>query len=475
MSQLVEEQQISNILDSSDARREMAKSLLGFCTVFLPHYLTKEPADFHRELLSLLENWNERFLAIEGFRGSAKSSYAAVALVLWASLEDKEKFIILVNETDDVVKLTIANIREELEHNEYIKADYGEQIKKNSKLTSFNEKNIVLSNGCRILGRSRGQKIRGLRHKEYRPGLVVIDDAEEVEKVQKKEYRDKTEAWIRGIVIPAIEESRARLIVLGNKLHMDAIMERLRKHPSFHYVAYPLFRDAIEDWEHCTWKGKYPTPQSLIEQQEKAGRTMWLREYMLKVVPPEGQVIKEEWIRYYKTLPPAVNKIGVGVDLAISEKTTADFTAMTTGLATYIEGMPRIFILPAPINKHLTLHETIQQMLSLRVALRIYSIIATFFIEDVAYQKAAIQEARRKMLTVLEMRAGQDKRARLESVAAFIQNGTILFPETGCEDLLSQLLYFGVEEHDDLADSFVYLVLGLAEKGFQKFEAIKIL
>ena len=114
-------------------------------------------------------------------------------------------------------------------------------------------------------------------------------------------------------------------------------------------------------------------------------------------------------------------------------------------------------------------------MLSLRVALRIYSIIATFFIEDVAYQKAAIQEARRKMLTVLEMRAGQDKRARLESVAAFIQNGTILFPETGCEDLLSQLLYFGVEEHDDLADSFVYLVLGLAEKGFQKFEAIKIL
>ncbi|MDQ3158797.1 MAG: hypothetical protein M3P98_01510 [bacterium] len=457
-------------------RRHIAKSLLGFCTVYLPHYLTLKPADFHPELLHLLGDREERFLAIEGFRGSAKSSYAGTALVLWSALEGHAKFILSVNETDDVVKLTIANIREELESNLRIKQDYGDILIKSSRATrtKFTETNIVLANGCRIFGRSRGQKIRGLRHKQYRPDMVVADDIEEIDKVQKKEYRDRTEAWIKGTVIPAVEETKARLVVLGNRLHMDAIMERLKKNPTFTYRAYALFKGGKEDWEHCTWKAKYPSQRALDAQEAKVGRTMWLREYCLKVVPPEGQIIKEEWLQRYKKLPAQINKVGTGVDLAISQKTTADFTAMVSGVGTRIEGMPKIYILPGPINKRLTLHETLQQMISLRTAHRIHSSITTFYIEDVAYQKAAIQEARRKLLQVKEMRAGQDKRARLESVAAFVQNGTVEFPEKGCEELLNQLLYLGVEEHDDLADAFVYLILGLAESGLQEFKVISI-
>lgn len=451
MDQQLTEQEIGALMTTTEGRRKMATLLLGFCLVYLPHYFTKEPADFHRELIELLEDWSEQFIAIEGFRGSAKSSLAGLALILWAALEGKAMFILPINETDDVVKLTIANLREELENNQRIREDYGDMIvkSKGGAFTSFNEKNILLANGCRIMGRSRGQKIRGLRHKQYRPDLVVGDDIEEVDKVQKKEYRDKTEAWIRGTIIPAIEEAKGRIVILGNKLHVDAIMERLKNHKSFTYKAYSLFRDEIEDWQHCTWKGKYPTPESLAEQKQKVGITMWMREYLLKVLPPEGQIVKSEWIKRYKTLPEKVHKTGVGVDLAISQKQTADFTTMVGGVATIDQGLPKIYILPNPVNKHLTFHETLQQMQSLKVAYKIYS-PPMFFIEDVAYQKAAIQEARRKLLIVKEMRAGQDKRARLESVAAFIQNGTILFPETGCEDLLTQMLFMGVESHDDL-------------------------
>lgn len=448
--QIIDYQTTQKQVTQSKYRRHMASTLTGFCLVYLPHYFTKEPADFHRELLELLENKKLQFLAIEGFRGSAKSSLAALALVLWSALEGKAHFILPINETDDVTKLTIHNIREELEHNELIKLDYGDMIvkAKSGNLTAFNEKNILLANGCRIMGRSRGQKIRGLRHKEYRPDLVIGDDIEEVDKVQKKEYRDKTENWLRGTVIPAIEELNGRLIVLGNKLHVDAIMERLKNHKMFKYRAYPLIIGE-EKWENCTWKGKYPNQKSLDDQKDKVGVTMWMREYLLKVVPPDGQIVKHEWIQTYKTLPERITKTGVGVDLAISEKETADYTTMVGGVATIENGHPKIYILPNPVNKHLTFHETLQQMISLKTAYKIYS-PPTFYIEDVAYQKAAIQEARRKMIIVKEMRAGSDKRARLESVASFIQNGTILFPEKGCEQLLTQMLFMGVESHDDL-------------------------
>ncbi len=112
-----------------------------------------------------------------------------------------------------------------------------------------------------------------------------------------------------------------------------------------------------------------------------------------------------------------------------------------------------------------------EQMKSIHIALRIYA-HPTFYIEDVAYQKAAIQEAQRRMLAVRAMRVGGDKRARLRTAATFIQNGTVVFPKKGCEDLIAQLLGFGVENNDDLVDAMVYLILGLANEGMRMPEVI---
>lgn len=39
--------------------------------------------------------------------------------------------------------------------------------------------------------------------------------------------------------------------------------------------------------------------------------------------------------------------------------------------------------------------------------------------------------------------------------------GKILFPETGCEELIEQLLGFGKEKHDDLVDAFSIVILQL--------------
>ena len=62
-----------------------------------------------------------------------------------------------------------------------------------------------------------------------------------------------------------------------------------------------------------------------------------------------------------------------------------------------------------------------------------------FFVEDVAYQKAAIQEMERALLPVVPMKPQGDKRARLQVVAPYIRNGTVLFPRSGCEELLGQM------------------------------------
>ena len=60
-----------------------------------------------------------------------------------------------------------------------------------------------------------------------------------------------------------------------------------------------------------------------------------------------------------------------------------------------------------------------------------------------------------------------DRRARLQVVAPHIKNGTVLFPRSGCEELLGQIFNIGVESHDDLNDALVYLLQGLARQGLE--------
>lgn len=456
-----------NIFDDYDVRRQLSRTLMGFCGQFLPHYLSLPRANFHDELFLLFEDWSIKFLSIIGFRGSAKSSIGSLALPLWAALNGKAQFIILFSDTAAQAKLNISNIRHELENNDLLIADFGDQSEGISKQVEWTQNSILFKNGARIMARSRGQRIRGLRHRQFRPDLVIIDDPEEREKVQKKEYRDKTEQWLRGDVIPAIEESKARLLVIGNTLHTDALMARLKNDPIFEHREYPL----IDSGGQCTWRAKYPTEADIKNQEQKVGRTAFLREYLLKVVPPEGQEVKEEWLQFYDDLPPAITKSGVGVDYAISKKETADFTSMVSGVASIIEGRPKIFILPKPINERLSFHETIQQKKSLMQAMKIYS-MPMFYGEDVAYQRAAIEEAQRQMIPMKAMRVGMDKRARLRTVATFIQNGTVLFPRKGAEDLLDQIVNFGITDHDDLCDAFCFLIFGLIEEGVENPEVI---
>ncbi len=467
--------QNNSFLDDYETRRKMARTLKGFCLVYLPHYLKIAPADFHSELLDVLGDPNEMMIEILGFRGSAKSTFGSLALPIWAALEYPKlyPFIIPVADTGLQAGTNIANIKNELEDNALIKQDYGEikgAFVEDWTLESEEEwqaKNMLLSNGVRILARSRGQKVRGLRHREHRPKLVIVDDPEDLEWVRNKDNRDKTERWLRGEVIPAIDEREGRLIVIGNQLHTDALMSRLKKDKTFKHLEYPLVR---EDGS-CSWKAKYPNQEALDLQRDKVGVNAYLREYCLKVVPDEGQEVKPEEIHYYDALPKIaeIAMVGTGIDYAISKKETADYTSMVSGALSFENERPHVDIYPNAINERFDMQETVNSALALHQSFGGNHII---FAEEVAYQKAANDEMERKGLAVERMQATHDKRARLRVAAIYIKNGTVRFPRAGCEDLLLQLFGFGVEEHDDLVDALVYLILGLVNQGIQMPEEI---
>jgi hypothetical protein len=88
-------------------------------------------------------------------------------------------------------------------------------------------RNLLLSTGIRILARSRGQRIRGIRHGTHRIKLVIGDDIDDLKSVQTQESRNSTAQWWRGEVIGALA-LQARRILVGNWLHLDGLMARMK-------------------------------------------------------------------------------------------------------------------------------------------------------------------------------------------------------------------------------------------------------
>lgn len=464
--------------DNPAVRKEMVRQggLLGWCIVYLPHYFTVEPADFHFLLAMVLESdlQEDELIEIIGFRGSAKSTFASLGVPLYLALEGKQKFIVLGGDTTTQTKMNLENIRYELETNERIIEDYGIAFDPDR---NWSTERLLLGSGTLIMGRSRGQKMRGLRHRQYRPQVVIVDDPEDLEWVKKKENRDKTERWFNSEVIPAQQEDKSKLILIGNLLHRDALMMRVKKSksadgtPLFKCLEFPLIHKKTKQ---VTWPGKYPTPEAIQRQKSKVrSATTWAREYLLKIVSEGDQVVKEEQIQRYPvellskrndedgTLMHPPLDGGVGNDLAISEKQTADFTAMVSGVRVKIGERVHILIKPNPVNERMGFDATLKKAVKVNAPMPYGT---KWYVEDVGYQKAAIEKMKKEGLPVYPMRPIADKKARFEAVSPFIIDGTVLFPQTGCEELIEQIIGFGTEEHDDLLDALVYLIMGMTKR-----------
>jgi len=86
------------------------------------------------------------------------------------------------------------------------------------------------------------------------------------------------------------------------------------------------------------------------------------------------------------------------------------------------------------------------------------------FVESVAYQEALPQMLEMHGIEAESIKPKGDKRTRLSLSSTAIKSGIIKFPRKGCEDLIEQLVGFGVEKHDDMADAFSLLINATIDK-----------
>lgn len=168
------------------------------------------------------------------------------------------------------------------------------------------------------------------------------------------------------------------------------------------------------------------------------------REYGAEFVSAAGARVQRSWIR--TAPPPAGLELVMGVDLAISTKDGADWTAAAV-IGRDADGT--VYVVDVQRGRFafdgvMRFVEAVASKWSPRVVA----------VEAVAYQLAAVQElTRTTTLPVVPVRPDRDKLSRFQPLEARYEQGLVRHAPGLSADFERELLGFPVGEHDDQIDA----------------------
>lgn len=460
-----------NQMFTSKSFRKMytSRNHLAFFATYFKHYVTCKTAPFQNEIFQITQNPSITHAVIVAFRGSGKSTIVSTSLPIWAVLGKlQKKFVVIISQTQKQSELILNGIRNELENNVYLKNDYNLKLEYKQE---WNTSTLVIPDiNARILATSTNESNRGIRHQQYRPDLIICDDIESLDSVKTKEGRDKTAQWFFGEIMPLGDEN-TKIVVIGNLLHEDSLIMRLKekqeslaKDGHFVFKEYPL----LDPEGNIAWLGKYENMDAINRKKNEMEHIAWNREMLLKILPTTDAVIQLDWIKYYDKFPdPSSSEYDLrfyisSVDLAVSKSDSADYTAIISAAIYQKADDLYIYILSPMVNKRMDFPETIEKIVEINNHFFSNWTTHKVIVENVAYQAAAVQTLKLKCINVEGIPiAGSDKRTRLAGTSNYVKYGQVMFPREGAEELVSQLVGFGIEKHDDLSDAFSLLVLNI--------------
>ena len=262
----------------------IADRALAHQFLFKNRHPNKTPA-FHLEIIRDIYS-DIKQLLILAFRGSAKSTIAEEATVIEAVLgEFKNKIILGANQTRAVDRLQA--IKHEIEHNETLQVLFGDM----KGTDCWGHDKIVLSNGVCIQAFGPGQSFRGVKHLDYRPDRLDIDDLEDEENIRDGDARAALRGWLRRVVFPALDPV-AKTRMYATPLDPDALPMHLQKSRAWTSRLYPIYRVTPEGDKVPLWPDRYDAEwieNKRLEFEEAGALHEFAQEFLCQ---PEDQKTK---------------------------------------------------------------------------------------------------------------------------------------------------------------------------------------
>ena len=439
---------------------------------------------FHEEWWELCCS-DHKAVSIAAPRGHAKSTAITLGFCLASVLFRDRSYAMIVSDTETQACLFLGQIKAELMENEELRKLFGVDC-----LLKENERDIIVKmvdgHQFRITARGSNQPLRGLLWRGQRPDLIICDDLENDEIVLNPDRREKFRRWFYGTLLPCLSH-RGIIRVVGTILHLDSFLERTMpgEHSrdtvneelkmwstrSDNYWKSVKYRAHNEDMSEILWPARW-TKEKLIRERnirvEEGFPDVYAQEFLNN---PLDQ--SKAYFRAYEFQPMSEDirnaiqsrsyelTIYIGVDLAVSTKDRADWSAF---VVIGIDANNKMFVIDV-IRERIDSHEIVETIFYLENTYH----PELFFMEKGQITRAIgpflKEEAFKRGIfpQVHEITPDNDKISRARSIQGRMRSKGCWF-DTDSEwfgDFQSELLAFNKGKFDDQVDAFAIIGLGL--------------
>lgn len=298
-----------------------------------------------------------------------------------------------------------------------------------------------------------------------RSHLIILDDViKSADHIANPEIRKKIERNWYSVIRPTMLEG-GRILGLGTRFRPDDC-HATTFIPAKGWIQ--IEQRAILEDENGKERSYWPEMWSLeyLSQLRKEDPLSFSYQYLNKIIPLEEMGLHPDWIQLGE-IPDEFDSFAIGIDLASSLKTKADFTVlMLLGrkddkfyFLDYRRGkwQGNIAILDALLGLYEEWHEV--------------GVPFNIYVENVAYQASFQGDFTRYIINEKEIydircvpwKMRGDKLAHLMSVSGLYANGAIAYNRYKFhkdDEIIKELVEFGSTTHDDALDAQVIALQG---------------
>lgn len=275
-------------------------------------------------------------------RNHSKTSVFSVAYPMWRILKNRNVRIVLVSQASSQSESFLRQIVLTFERDSRLKHVFGQIIPTMPDKWNANEI-IVARDRLDLKDPTVSTVGTGGAILSKRADLVICDDILNPANTKTQLQRDQVRAWFYEVLNPVLEPETGQMLVVGTAWHLDDLYHQLMRNPAYDIK---LRYDAIknEDRHEVLWPERFSWDR-LMSLKADMGTNSFNKAYRNLILSDDDSLFKPEWFdmakeygrkrairRFQYTLNYAdwdlgQMKVCLGVDLAISKKTDADFTA----------------------------------------------------------------------------------------------------------------------------------------------------
>jgi hypothetical protein len=306
---------------------------------FVHSVLTEFEMNWHNvEWFSMIQLY--RLLCLIAARDHSKSFSCSFAYPLWRlyryhrdtalrSYPPDIKFYkegMLITNEYKLAKKLIKKVREEAEQNPILR----ERLFPGYNTSGWGSESLVCKNGAEMTLSSFRTSNRGPH-----PGWIICDDFLDKSAMYSKEQRDKFvevfNAEVMNMLLP-----QGQCLVVGTPFHEKDLYATLKEDPQWAVFEYPaVFPDG-----HLLWRNRYDF-EALKNKRISLGSMIFSREILVRPISDSTSIFPWEilnkafinmkdfrLVENRMSYPVPMVKVSIGVDLALSANTGADYTVM---------------------------------------------------------------------------------------------------------------------------------------------------